>query len=237
MLIIPLRTIRYSDSRSILNAYTRENGRMSFLIPDGAGKGIARRRALFQPLFPIDGTVESRPGAEFARLKEPRPAFPLYGIATNPLKQSVALFIAEVLSALLRHPEPDPLMFDFILSSVRTLEETPTQRIANFHIVFLYRLTEFFGIKPDAYSWKKNHIFDLRDAVFRQSPPLHSDYLEAPAAALLPVLDRLDYRSMSLLKLTRKERNDILDKIINYYGLHDFPIYPLRSLEIFRTIN
>lgn len=236
MLIIPLRFVRYSDTRSILNAYTRENGRLSFLIPDGTGTGLARRRALFQPLFPIDAIIESRPDTEFARIKEPHPAFPLYGLASNPVKQTVTLFIAEVLSSLLRHPEPDPVMFDFLIYSIRTLENADTHHVANFHLVFLYRLTEFLGIKPDAACWSQGKVFDLRDSVFRSVAPLHNDYLSPQNASLIPLIDRLDYRTMPLLRLSRLQRNKILDTILHYYGLHDFPIHPLRSLDIFRSL-
>lgn len=236
MQLIPLRTIRYSDSKSILTAFTRDNGRMTFLIPDGEGKGVARRRALFQPLFPIEGTVETKPGVEFSRIKEPHAIFPIYSLLSNPIKQSLAIFLAEILSSVVRHPEPDPLLFDFILDSVKRLETSSSSKTGNFHIVFLYKLAVILGISPDAGSYEPGDVFDMRDSIFRKTLPLHKDYILPETASLLPVLERLSFRTMHLLKLNRNQRNTLLDTMLHYYELHDFPIYPLRSLEIFRSI-
>ncbi|MDE6153062.1 MAG: recombination protein O N-terminal domain-containing protein, partial [Muribaculaceae bacterium] len=46
---IALRTVRHSDRHSILSAYTRQRGRMSFLIPAGNGREATRRRAMLMP--------------------------------------------------------------------------------------------------------------------------------------------------------------------------------------------
>ncbi|MCH5319472.1 MAG: DNA repair protein RecO C-terminal domain-containing protein [Paramuribaculum sp.] len=236
MQLIPLRIIRYSDKHSILSAYTRDSGRLAFLIPEGSGKGIARRRAMFQPLFPIEGVVETIPGREFGRIKEPRPIFAAYSLITNPVKQTLALFLSEVLSSLLRHPEPDHRLFDFMVESIKLLEVLPTDRIGNFHIMFLYRLADFFGIAPDTGSYSTGDIFDMKDAIFRKTAPLHSDYLPAESASLLTQLERLGYRTMHLLKLSRGQRYEILESIIRYYELHDFPIHPLKSLPVLASL-
>ena len=236
MLIIPLRIIRYSDTRSILNAYSRENGRLSFLIPEGNGKAVARRRSLFQPLFPIEGVVDAKPNSEFARISATRPVFPMASIPGNPVKQSMMMFLAELLSALLRHPEPDPLLFDFIISSIRTFDSLPTVRTANFHIVFLYRLAELLGIFPDIRTYSHAMVFDMKDSVFRITPPLHKDFISPEESAVLPLLDRLSYRNMHLLRLSREQRNAIIDRILRYYEIHDFPIHPLRTLPVLRSL-
>ncbi len=48
--LIPLRVIPYSDRNSILSAYSRELGRVSFVVPAGAGREARRRRALLMPM-------------------------------------------------------------------------------------------------------------------------------------------------------------------------------------------
>ena len=51
---IALRTIKYNERHSILSAYSLEVGRVSFLVPAGAGMEATRRRALFLPLGAVE---------------------------------------------------------------------------------------------------------------------------------------------------------------------------------------
>ena len=236
MLILPLRIVRYSDTKAVLNAYSRENGRIAFIIPDGKGKGAIRNRSVYQPLTPLEAQVDARPGQEFHRIYEPQPIEPLFGIYSNPLKQTIVMFLAEALTSILKHPLPDPLIFDFISQSIITLDKLPTNKSANFHIIFLWRLSQLLGIAPDTGAYVPGYIFDLNDAIFRPSFPLHRDYILPDFTPIIPLLDRLTYRSMSLLKISRQQRSDILDTIIRYYELHDIPLHPLRSLPVLRAI-
>ena len=108
---IALRTVKYNDRHSILTAYTREHGRMSFLLPAGSGKEAARRRALMMPMGLFECTADLRPGRDIPPMREPAPILPLHGIRSNPVKGLIAMFLAEFGLALVSRFAPSLNVF------------------------------------------------------------------------------------------------------------------------------
>ncbi len=236
MHIIALRTVRYSDSQNILAAYSREAGRVAFLLAAGGGKEAVRRRCLLQPMSMAECVAQVTPGREIHRLSEVRPLSAASVLAANPVKTSVALFLAEVLGLALREGGPDTRVFDYIAHSVEVLYATPTSRVANFHLRFLWGLGEMLGIAPDTGSYRPGAVFDMTDGTFRQSLPLHSDYLLSEEAAGVARLGRMTYANMHRFRLNRTERDYILEKMLRYYSIHHTDMSSIKSLDILRTL-
>ena len=119
---IALRTVRYSDRNSILTAYTRQGGRLSFLVPAGTGRAAARLRALLMPMGRFECVADIRPGRDIHSIRDVK-AVVLPPVA-DPLRSTIALFVADMLSTLLKEPMSDPLLFDFIDDALRRLGRT-----------------------------------------------------------------------------------------------------------------
>lgn len=235
MSIVALRTVRYSDTHSVLSAYSREAGRVAFLVPVG-GRDAARRRALMQPLGVVDCMARFEPGHELGWMSEPRASVALHSIGSNPLKATIAMFLAEVMGATLRTSEADPAMFDFIVHGVLTLDSLPAGRLANFHICFLMGLGRMLGIAPDTSTYRRGAFFDMADACFRITPPLHPDFLEPDEARGVALASLMTYRNMHRLRLSADQRCRMLDVILRFLSLHLAPLGTLRSLQIVRTL-
>jgi DNA repair protein RecO (recombination protein O) len=233
--IIPLRITPYNDRSSILAAYSLEMGRVSFLLPAGASREAQRRRALLRPLCPIQCVASSAPGRELMQMREPRPIFVAQHLMCNPLRASMALFLADVLGAVLRQSESEPLLFEFIVDAARRLND-PATPVANFHLAFLMKLGQFVGICPDGGSWRPGYVFDMRDAVFRATPPLHADWLEPLEAQALERLSRIEWDTMHIYKYTRAQRARVLDLILEFYTLHHVNLRQLRSLPVLHDL-
>lgn len=235
---IALRTVRHSDTRNIVSAWSRELGRVAFAFPAGAGREARRRRALTAPLAVFEGQCELRPGREILTLRDLRPLGCSPALEGSPAKGMVALFLAEVLDLLLRRTEADGPLSDFLFGSVAVLDSLDRPAaLANFHLVFLYRLAAMLGVEPDVAEWRPGMCFDMRDACFRAAPPLHPDYLPPSEAALVPVLARLGYRGMHLLRISSDGRNAVLDAILKYFSIHLAPLTSLKSLSVLREMG
>lgn len=234
--IISLRTIRYNDRHNILTAYSLEGGTVAFLTPAGQGREASRRRALLMPLSLIECVGDRRPGHEIMVMHEPQATAALSSLRSNPIKSSVAIFLAEVLTAILREGVPDEHLFKYIEESVRLLDRLPQSRCANFHVCFLYRLGHYLGIRPDATGYREGMVFDLLDSRFRQTPPLHGRFLAPAESAAVAALDRMNFRNMHFFAMSRRERNALLDGILDYYSTHYASLTSLRSLDVLRAV-
>lgn len=234
--IIALRTIRHTDRSSILTAYSLEAGRIAFAVPAGAGREAARRRALLMPLSVVECVADLRPGRDIHIMQEPRAVMPLTALRSSPVKSAISLFIAELLGAALRDGPPDEMLYNYLAQAITILESLPTRGIANYHIWFLFGLGHFLGIEPDTTDYKPGMVFDMLDGIFRQTPPLHRHYLPATEAAIVASLSRMTPANMHLYRMSRSQRNELLDGILQYYSLHHVGLSSIRGLDILRDL-
>ena len=232
---IALRTIKYNDKHSILSVYSLEMGRLSFLISAGNGREANRRRALFMPLSIFECVASIKPGRELHTMRDPRVLVPLHGLHSHPVKGAVSMFIAEVLNAVLRESQSDSATFAFLADAI-TRFDVMTDGIANYHLCLLYRLGRFIGIEPDISSYQKGAVFDMQEGRFRMTPPLHHKYLNADDAAVLALLSRITFDNMRFYKFNRNQRNDLLDKILEYYTIHYSSLSQTQSLDVLRAL-
>lgn len=139
MLAVILSLRPYSDRAHIVHTYTRACGRMNYMV---YGLGKKKSSGLYAPLSVVEMEV-SASGRAMESVKEAHLAYIPQRIATDMRRQTVALFIAEVLYRTLRHPMTDEGLFDMIASTVRLLDST--EQPENVHLAFLIRLAEQLG--------------------------------------------------------------------------------------------
>lgn len=235
LMILPLRLTPHSDRTSILQAYSREIGAVNFAVPAGSGAGAARRRALLQPLTPLEVEASIRPGRELHTFKEPRPLLTLHTIQAEPERRAVAMFLAEALQIILRQAEADGPTFDFIVDAVGRLNN-PEVAPANFHLTFLTGLAVLLGIAPDAANYRPGMVFDMLDGTFRASAAIHGHCLSPAASAAAATLLRLDWQNMSRLRMPAAVRAEALERILEYYTLHYANLSAMHSPAILHTI-
>lgn len=109
-------------------------------------------------------------------------------------------------------------------------------QFANFHLVFMMRLSRFIGFFPYVEDYHEGDLFDLRTANFTSQTPAHGDFLSPADAAHINTLLRMKYASMHLFHMNHDDRNRIVDVIIRFYRLH-VPAFPeLRSLEVMKEL-
>lgn len=194
--------------------------------------------ALTTPLALFEGQCELRPGREIHTIRDLRPLKGSPALDGSPVKGLVALFLAETLDLLLRRAEADSPLSDFLFGSVAVLDSMRRPAaLANFHLVFLYRLAAMLGVEPDVSEWEPGMHFDMRDACFRPTAPLHSDFLPPAEAAVVPLLARLGYRGMHLFRANRSERNAAVDHMMRYFSIHLAPLTSLKSLAVLREMG
>lgn len=231
---VALRVTRYSDSQSILTAYSRELGRVALALPAGTGRAAARMRALTMPLGVVDCLTDRRPGREVLPMRQASQAFALSSLHSDPVKQMVAMMLAEVLSATLQTGEPDGALFDYLVAAIRFLDAADARQTANFHICFLYHLGRHLGIEPDVSTYVGGSVLDFADGCWRPVAPLHSRYLSPEDSRAAFLLARMTFSNLHRYRFNREQRNRITDAILEYYSIHYVSLRNMRSLDIVR---
>ena len=232
---IVLHSLKYGEQRVIVDMFTRQHGRVSFIVPLPRSARGKIKKQYFQPLTLLNIEPDVRPQVQLQKLSDASLLSPLSALHSDPSKLAIALFLSEFLYHALRSEQQNEPLFQYVTSSIEWLDGCEAG-FANFHLVFLMRLSRFLGFYPNLEHTSTEPYFDLRAATFTATPPLHRDFLMPQEAARIQLLMRMDYVSMHLFRLHRSERNRILELLLLYYRLHlpDFP--ELRSTEILHDL-
>lgn len=232
---IVLNNVKLKDNTLILHLYTEEFGRCSCLLFGAQSKRGGRKLAFTQPLSLVEIVVEHRPNRDLQKIKELKVDRPANGILFNPYKNTIAFFLAEILCNVLKTSERDESLFLFLHNSIRYLDQMENG-ICNFHLTFLVKLSYFLGLWPDIDRLTTYPYFDLKQASFVQSVPLHKYYLETARSPLLQYLTRINYRNMHLFRFSRNERNEIIERMLDYYRLHLQGVGELKTLDVLKEV-
>jgi len=161
---IVLSAIKYSDSSLIVKCYTYQEGLKSYLVRGvlKAKKG-GLKAAYFQPLTQLNIVAKHSAKGALNTIKEVQVAQPYNTIYKDIVKQSVVLFLSEVLSYAIKEEEKNFALFNFLKNSIIWLDQS--NKFSNFHIHFLIKLLSFMGIYPDLSNQNLNS-FNMIDGVF-----------------------------------------------------------------------
>lgn len=229
---IALRTIKYSDSRSILSAWSAERGFISFAMPAGKGREAGRRRALTMPLAAFEGVCDIRGDRDLVFIRDLKPMSVGMAMISDPVKLAMALFLAEAFEKILRNSTHDDALSLMIFDTVDALNAAGRRGVANFALWALYRLTVPLGIEPDMSDWQPQALFDLEGARWRMALPATNLTVTGDDAKAVRLLSRLTRDNIERLRLTRSDRRAMLDGILRYYDLHYCRLTPLNSLDV-----
>lgn len=230
-----LRTVKYGDTTLIIDMLTREHGRMSVAWRQPrSGKGKVRKQ-YFQPLSILEIDYECRPSASLPMLKDVRLAEPYVSIPFNPVKLSIAFFIAEFLCMSTLDEQSDAALYDFVEKSLVWLDATENAS-ANFHLMFMMRISWFLGFYPDLESYTPSSFFDMRAGEFVDHAPLHKDFLQPVEASRIALLMRMSPYNMHLFRFSHIERNHIVELLLHFYSLHIPGFREMKSWDVLREI-
>lgn len=232
---IVLRTLKYSDSLLIVDVYTRQRGRLSFLAPASRNKRGKVRSVLFQPLSMLSFMASYRQGKSLPRINDVQPYAMYSSISFDVVKSSIAMFLAEVLTYSLREEEGDDSLFTFLDRSLMLFDNLESG-YADFHIIFMSQLLRYLGIFPNIENFSSGSYLDLAHGCAVKEHPLHPAFLMPHEATVFIGILRTGYESMHQLSLNRELRGNYLAILIEYYRLHipDFP--QLKSFEVLKEL-
>ncbi|QNM85141.1 DNA repair protein RecO [Polaribacter pectinis] len=230
---IVLSALKYSDSSLIVKCYTQEEGLKSYLI-----RGILKAKkgglkiAYFQPLTQLKIEASHNSKGNLNAIKEVQVSYPYKTIYNDIVKQSVVLFLSEVLSNSIQEEEKNKSLFQYLETALIWLDVH--DKIANFHLLFLLNLTRFLGFYPDLS--ENNKIgFDLLEGNFSNSTSQKNVISGANFYQFKKLLG-IDFDGIEKVSFSKSERQVVLQIIIRYFELHLGGFRNPKSLQILETV-
>jgi DNA repair protein RecO (recombination protein O) len=232
---IVLHSIKYGENSIIATIYTREYGRQAYMMNISRSKKSKLKTGILQPLFLVDMVAYQKDSREVQRIKEVKNQPVYQNIPFDVAKSAQALFLAEILLKTLREQESFPEMFEFIRNSLLFFDLAEGSA-ANFHLWFLFRLTEFLGFLPGMEKTGFEGWFDMRKGAVVPFEPSHPFFVNRDATEVLIKLSSLKLTELAHLKISRNIRGYLTSKLVEYYQLHFEHLGEIKSLKILHEV-
>ena len=230
---IVLYNFAYNDKYAITQIYTEEFGKVSYLTAKSKGKRTRVPKSLFHALSVLDLEVEHKNLRDIQRIKEAKINLSLRSVLCDFMKSTIAIFLAEFISHISKDKQANKTLFNFIYQSILVFD-LAENGVANFHLVFMIRLSIFLGFYPNTEGYMPGMFFDMQHGEFVRTRPFHPHFLNPDDSRVFLLLLRMNYENMHTFSFSGKQRADIINRILEYYKLHlsDFP--EIKSLEVFQ---
>lgn len=214
---IVLGHIAYGDTSIIARIYSREFGYQSFIVNSVRSARSRQGMAFFQPFSVLDMVIYMKPNRDLHRISE----FKLIqgNQSTDIQKQTVFLFLAEVLDKLLRSEQTENHeLFDFLKDAITAFQKGGL--MPNFHIQLLLKITSFLGFMvTDA-----DDLFENMNRV--------SDYEALEKYISLMISE--DFQTQ--IESSGELRRQALEVLIQYFQHHQDGFGRVHSLKVLSQI-
>jgi len=230
---IVISALKYGEADLIVKLYTLSDGLRTYML-----KGVLKSRkgkfkaSMFQSLTQLDIVANHKNTGKLEYLREAKVVGNYQTLHTQVIKQALVMFLAEVLKNSIREEETNEGLFHYLEYSLQYLDAT--QNIANFHLLFLLKLTRYLGFQPEKSLIEANY-FNLLDGVFQEIPT--NDYcIEGNNVDLLKNLLGIEFDDLLNIKLNQALRTDFLKMLLVYFELHIEGFRKPKSLGVLNEI-
>ena len=230
---IVLSALKYGESSRIVRIYTDNFGLLSFLVNHVGGKRGVLRPSMILPLTLVEIVHTHKGEDKLERLKEASMDLTYTAIPYDPVRNALALFLAELFTKVLRAEEANPAKFDFIRAACLALDTLDPLPPA-FHLAVWARLTTYLGFGPDLRQLPSPAYFDLHDGTFSPDPPLLHAYLAPETSAYLYQAATWDFEAP--LHIPKAGRKDLLNGLTQYMNIHLEGFGAFKSLEVLSVL-
>ena len=208
--LIVLHTTKFGENSIVVHTLSREYGRRSFLVR-GAGK---RLMSLFLPLNILEADVQESTKSTLFTASNLTARNPLLGIRSNVFKNSMTMFMSEVLYRVIKEGAAEQGLYEWCERNILLLDAVH-QDFSNFHLRFLLELTVALGFSPESR--------DLQPFVGDQYPTVER-------------FMQTSFAESMLIPLNGSVRNEIAEEILRYIEFHTESSVNINSLKVLRDL-
>lgn len=230
---IVLSSLKYGDTSLIVRAFTASDGLKTYLLKGvmGSKKGKLKP-GYFLPLMQLEIVANHKNKGTLESIREVKVAMPYKSLHTDIVKNSIVLFLAEMLGNSIHEEERDEGLFNYLEYALLWLDAHPAN--PNFHLLFLLNLTKYLGFYPDT-SFKNSPFFDLQEGRFSKTqslnPLIQSEILENFKRFL-----GTNFEALHAIQLTKSNRRELLKMVILYFRLHVHGFREPKSLAVLNAV-
>ena len=236
---IVLRSVKYGETSLVVTIYTLQFGIQSYIVNGvrtHTKKGAGKAR-LFQPTAILDLVVYHHESSHLNRIRDFQWKFLYENLLSDIRRNAVGLFMMELLSRSLKQPEGNAELYDFLESTLLSLDRGDEKVAANIPLYFSLHLAGFLGFRIDNNYSTRHPYLDLLEGAFVSAPPNHPDFLEERQAEMTSRLLAINETAeLDALKMNQEFRRNLLFAYERFYALHVNDFTSLKTVGVLKEI-
>ena len=229
---IVLSSIKYSDADLIVRCYTQDGLKSYMLKRILKAKKGKLKAAYFQPLTQLEMVVNHNTKGNLNFIKEVKLTQSYSTIPFNVVKQTIVLFLSEILTKSLQEEEKNESLFEYLETSLIWLDTH--DNVPNFHLLFLLNLTKHLGFYPEKGA-EDYPFFSLEEGRFFNVMPKNHPVSNENLISLKRLLG-INFEGLHKLEFNATARQSFLDMLIQYFELHLPGFNKPKSLAILKSV-
>ena len=235
---IVLRNIKYGETSLVVTVFTELFGLQTYMVNGvRTAKKSSAKANHFQPGAILDLVVYHSDQKTMQRIKEFKWDFLFQEVLSDVIKNSLALYIVELLQKCLKQPEQNTSLFHFCEDILIQLDTAEKDVTANFALYFSLQLPQFFGFKMNDNYEDQSNILDLVEGNFVARNPEHPHFIEGKYAEITSqLLKAMHPDELSQFKFHHDTRRDLLAHYLTYYSLHITDFGQMKTLTILQEV-
>lgn len=236
---IVLRTVKYGDSSIISTVYTELFGVQSYIVKGvrQSSKKSQGKANYFQPSAILDMTVYHNHMKHLQFVKDYNWAYLYENVLFDVVKNTVAMYVIELLQHSLKQPEANPELFYLIEDTLKQLDRGTATLTSNLPLYFTLHLASELGFEIQGKYTVETSVLDLQEGCFVSNIPNHQFYISNQLAAVTSQFSNLNfYTDLETIKLNITTRRQLSDAYLQFLALHISDFGELKSLSILQEI-
>ena len=205
---IILATTKVGDTSLVLHTLSQEYGRHSFIVT------LRKSSGLYMPLNILTARITESSRTDLWKATDVKAAWPLSGIRSNIHKNTITLFLSEVLYRSLKDGANEENLYPWCRTMILTLDSLQSD-FASFHLKFLLDYAAALGFRAD----------------IQNLSPFAGERRED-----LERLLTLDFGEFLLYPLDGRRRNEIAEILLEYLSYHLDSRLNIQSLKVLREL-
>lgn len=235
---IVLRTLKYGETSLVVTMFTELFGVQTYMVNGvRSSKKSSASANHFQPGAILDMIAYHNEQRSMQRIKEFRWDVLYQQVLSYIIKNSIALYMVELLHKCLKQPEQNLPLFYFCEDALLQLDRADKTVTANFALYFSLQLMHFFGFMMNDNYDEEHPILDLQEGYFVAEQPAHSSFIAGENAFITSqLLKVMQPAELANFKLHHDIRRNLLQHYLDYFTFHipDFGL--MKTLPVLHEV-
>ena len=209
--LIVLHTTKFGENSIVVHTLSKEYGRRGFVVRSAGKKSVM---TLFHPLSVLEADIKESSKSNLYTARNLNLKYPLHGIRGSIFKNTMTMFMAEVLYRSVKDGCNEEGLYEWCEKSILTLDAIQSD-FSNFHLRFLLEFALILGFNPSS----ENLVPFTGE---------HHDLVEK--------FVKTSFAESMLIPLSGAVRNEIAEGILRYIEFHTESTLSINSLKVLREL-